>query len=63
MTVFSKGERTTPVFIKLMKHLDERLTYLRIWNDSANTIDKKNEIVGRIAEIKGLLDLDKDTAD
>lgn len=60
MTLFSKGERSTPVFMRLMKHLDERLNHLRNLNDAPNTLDKKNELVGRIAEIKGLLDLDKE---
>ena len=53
-------ERDTHVFRKLMKHFNERLNALRASNDGPLDPHKTAEIRGRIAEVKGLIGLDKD---
>lgn len=60
MIELSPGERTTGVWVKLMRHFEERLTELRSKNDGPLDATATADMRGRIAEIKSLMALDKD---
>jgi hypothetical protein len=49
------GERYHPLWLKIEKHLTERLGILRAKNDGALDETQTATIRGQIAEVKGLL--------
>ncbi len=56
----AQHERGSEVWIKLEKHLTERLNTLRLQNDTDLPADATAKLRGRIFEIKSLLNLGKD---
>jgi hypothetical protein len=59
--VLTKDERDSKLWRKLMKHWEERLTSLRIQNDSDRSETDTALLRGRIAEVKANMALDKDS--
>lgn len=59
-TEFTKGDKQSQGFLKMMKHLEGRLQELRIDNDKNLTESQTNNTRGRIQEVKSLLALAKD---
>lgn len=53
-------ERASEVWIRLEKHLTERLEALRLQNDADQPEEATAKLRGRIAEIKALLNVGKD---
>lgn len=49
----------SPAWRSICDHLEARLTLLRLQNDAPQDAEKTANIRGAIAEIKGLLALDK----
>ena len=50
-------ERTSPVWQRLERHMQDRLATLRIQNDASATPERTADIRGRIAMLKELLSL------
>lgn len=53
--MLNEADLQTAVWLKLKKHLEERLESLRRKNDSDATETKTSKVRGRIAEVKELL--------
>lgn len=56
----SDTDRQAAVWLKLKKHMQDRLAVLRQQNDGDRDFDETQKLRGRIAELKRLLDLDAD---
>jgi len=54
-------DRQSAVWLRLKEHYEARLTLLRSSNDGQLTAEQTAKIRGRIAEVKALLSLEKDT--
>lgn len=52
------ADRTSALWMKLKAHYTAKLQTLRTRNDSAMEEDKRNKLLGQIAEIKEILSLD-----
>lgn len=50
-------ERTSPVWLRLSKHMEARLSELRAMNDAHLPAERTADIRGRIAMLKELLSL------
>lgn len=54
------GDRLSPLWAKVSKHLEARLHSLRCQNDGDKNTEETAKLRGRIAEIKALLDHGKE---
>ena len=59
MTVLTKAEYHSPVWLKIKDHLSERLIKARAKNDGNLSFDETCKLRGRINELKYLIDLDQ----
>jgi hypothetical protein len=60
---FTHADRDSTTWQKLKEHYEARLKVLREQNDSTMSEDKRNQLVGRIHEVKSLLELEKPKID
>lgn len=58
--MIDKIERETALWAKIRAHYEERLLTLRMQNDGDKSQDETAKIRGRIAEVRLLLNMDKD---
>lgn len=58
--ILTHEDKMNPLWRKLMKHWEGKLQLLREQNDAARTDLDTALLRGRIAEIKSVLDLNKD---
>jgi len=56
---FTIADRESNTWAKLKEHYEARLKSLREQNDSTMSEEKRNQLVGRIQEVKALLGLEK----
>lgn len=56
----TSAERTSPLWLRLKAHLQERLAKARSRNDGALAPDETAHLRGRIASLKDLLALEED---
>ena len=62
MTAFlDTHDRQSAVWMRLKEHYEARLTLLRSSNDGSITAEQTAKLRGRIAEVKALLNLEKET--
>lgn len=57
---FKVQDTLNPLWLKLKPHLEQRLAYLRTQNDGDADATKTANLRGRIAEVKAMLQLDKE---
>lgn len=60
---FTHADRDSATWQKLKEHYEGRLNLLREQNDSTMSEEKRNQLVGRIHEVKALLQLEKPKID
>jgi len=61
--VLSTSDRQSGLWLKLVKHMEARMTVLRAQNDGDHDERKTALLRGRIAELKGLIALAEDLPD
>jgi hypothetical protein len=59
--VLMDSDRASPTWTKLREHYEKRLATLRAQNDNEQPAEETAKLRGRIAEVKRLLAMDKDT--
>lgn len=59
LTMLTQEDFKTPMWQRMREHVEARLNHLRQINDQNHDMEKTASIRGAIAELKGLLALDK----
>ena len=58
--ILTTGEKQSPTWRRLLKHLQGRLVALRSQNDGPHDVAKTADLRGCIAEVKAMIDFEND---
>lgn len=54
------ADKISPLWLRIKAHYADRLDTLRLQNDGAMDQESRSTHIGRIAEVRGILDLEND---